>query len=249
MKFIEKVGTFILCLFLGSFIPYGFVSHLVNVLVAHLDLSRDLFDFVTAFIHRGLQFILTLLIFKILFKDFKRLGILSIEKSKNSLSFSKLIMILWPLVIITFFTLAHGRVEGFHDYIRIDYPMRGLYPILLPLRDFLLLDALAEEVLYRGLIIAILSKVFTKKLHWNFLNISSAALISIPIFVVAHIQVDFFPFKILFYDEIQLILTLFTGYIFVKAYEDTKGLLMPILLHGYTNLIITLTAYFYIIIR
>ena len=244
----KKIVIFLLCLFLGLFIPYGMVSSIVNVLASYFNLSRDLFDFVTAFIHRGLQFFLTLLIFKILFKDLKRLSLLNMDKDKKSLSFSKLIMILWPLVIITFFTLAHGLVEGFHDYIRIDYPLTGLYPILLPLRDFLLLDALAEEVLYRGLIIAILSKVFTKKRHWTFRNMSSAALLSIPIFVVAHIQVDFFPFKIMYYDEIQLILTLFTGFIFAKAFEDTKGLLMPILLHGYTNLVISLTAYAYLII-
>lgn len=247
MKIIHKLFVFIFCLFLGMFIPYGLVASLVNLILPYLDFSRDVFDFVTAFIHRALQFFLSLLIFRILFKNLKGLRLFRMEKDNNSLFFSKFIFLTWPLVIIIFFIFAHFYIDGFNDYIKMDYPLSGLYPILLPLRDFLLLDALAEEVLYRGLIIVILSKVFTKKTHWKILNISSAALLSIPIFVVAHIQVDFFPFKILFYDEIQLILTLFTGYIFVKAYEDTKGLLMPILLHGYTNLVISLTAYAYLL--
>ena len=142
-----------------------------------------------------------------------------------------------------------NSMYGFAGYITQLYPMEiGSAAIQLG-RDALMLDALAEEVLYRALIIQLMGLCWTREVGFGRVQLTQAAWLSIPIFALSHVQVSFFPFRIIGYDPIQLGLTVLTGFIFAYAYEKTQALVLPILIHGYTNLIITITAYAIVIIK
>lgn len=134
-------------------------------------------------------------------------------------------------------------VDGFRDYLSTLYPQASSWLLAQVSRDFLLFDALPEEVFYRAFMIALLSIGFKSVVEFGRFKISHAALLSVPLFAFAHVQVSLFPFAIIQYDMVQLILTMFTGLLFAYAYEKTECLVVPILLHGYTNLVITVSAY------
>jgi membrane protease YdiL (CAAX protease family) len=161
------------------------------------------------------------------------------EDILSKLKLFKWVFIIWPILTLAFFLLAKTYIDGFNEYLSNLYPL-GLDWFFAKLgRDVLLLDALAEEVLNRALIISLLS-IYWKKNH--------AVILSVPIFSLAHIQVNLIPFTVIGYDTIQLCLTMFTGLLFAYSYVKTKNIFVPILLHGYTNMMITLIAYLIVII-
>jgi membrane protease YdiL (CAAX protease family) len=102
-------------------------------------------------------------------------------------------------------------------------------------RDALLLDSFAEEILYRSFVILSLERYWNGAIKIKSWSVSYAALLSVPIFMLAHISLTIFPLKVISYDPIQLVLTLFTGLLFAISFEKTRSLFAPIVLHGYTN--------------
>jgi membrane protease YdiL (CAAX protease family) len=153
------------------------------------------------------------------------------------------VFILWPIITVLFFVGSMVFIDGFGVYLSALYESTDGWMLARVSRDFLLIDAFPEEAFYRAFMIGLLSLGFRNKLSIGKYHLSQAALISVPLFAISHVQVSLIPFTIIAYDTIQLTLTLITGLLFAYAYERTHSIAVPILLHGYTNLVITVSAY------
>lgn len=245
----KKILILILALIITFVIPYGFAKAISDLYAKSFSDGGAAGFFILKFIHRLAQFIITTILFALIFNRFDDIKMgFSFDDIVNQLKLFKSVVIMWPILTIVFFLLATIFVDGFTDYLSNLYPLETGWVLAKVGRDVLLLDALAEEVLNRALIIQLIAIYWRNRFRLGSWSISHAALLSVPLFVLSHIQVELFPFSITGYDSIQLGLTFFTGLLFAYAYERTKGLLVPIFLHGYTNLTITVVAYLTIVV-
>lgn len=221
MKPFKKILALILVIAVAELVPFGLSKYITDFFGQYISQRTASGYFILALIHRGSQFILALILIKLVFKE------------KLSLSF---------------FLISSFCLDGFTGYINNLYPL-GMGWMLAKLgRDILLLDAFAEEILFRLFVILFFERYWTGRVKIYKWTISHATLLSVPIFVFAHVSISIYPFKILAYDPIQLLLTAFTGLLFGLAFEKSRSLLAPIVIHGYTNLIITVAGYLTVIL-
>lgn len=234
----KKTIVLVLSIILAFIIPYGFAKSVSNHIMEDFVGTGAAYSFLSALSHRMVQFVIVVGLFALIFRRRNNKMGFSFEGLTSKLKLYRWVFITWPILTLAFFLLATTYIDGFNEYLSNLYPM-GLDWFFSKFgRDVLLLDALAEEVLNRALIISMLS-IYWKKSH--------AVILSVPIFSLAHIQVNLVPFTVVGYDTIQLCLTMFTGWLFAFSYVKTKNIIVPILLHGYTNMMITLIAYLMLI--
>ena len=235
----KKTIILVVSIILAFIIPYGIAKSVSNFIMEDFVGTGAAYSFFSALSHRAVQFIIVIGLFVLIFgRSNIKIGF-GFEDIISKLKLFKWVFITWPILTLVFFLMAMTYIEGFKEYLSNLYPM-GLDWFFAKFgRDVLLLDALAEEVLNRALIISLLS-MYWKKSH--------AVILSAPIFSLAHIQVNLIPFTVIGYDTIQLCLTMFTGLLFAYSYVRTKNLIVPVLLHGYTNMVITLIAYLIVIV-
>lgn len=243
----KKLLILLIAIILTFTVPYGAVKFLSDIIMNWLheifSISQTNSYFLGALIHRLIQFLIAMLLLLLVYKQKKINTLFSLNKLRLDLIEFKFLIILWPIMTVIFFIIAILLVDGFVEYLSELYVFTSEWILVRTMRDLFLLDAIAEEVFYRAFMISLLSIGFGKYLKIGNFKISHAALISIPLFTLSHVQVSLYSFKIISYDIIQLILTILTGFIFAYAYEKTRNLTLPIFLHGYTNLAITLSAY------
>lgn len=235
----KKILVLILSIVYAFSIPYGFAKVISHFLMKDFVGSAAENYFIGALSHRFIQFTIVVGLFAFIFKRMDIKMGFSFENIVCKLKLFKWVFIIWPVLTLVFFMLATYFIKDFSGYLSNLYPLEMDWFFAKLGRDVLLLDALAEEVLNRALVICMLSMYWENK---------HAAVLSVPIFSLAHIQVELLPFTVIGYDIIQLCLTLFTGGLFAYSYVKTKNLIVPILLHGYTNMIITLLAYLTVLV-
>ncbi|HWR83279.1 MAG TPA: CPBP family intramembrane glutamic endopeptidase [Candidatus Deferrimicrobium sp.] len=99
-----------------------------------------------------------------------------------------------------------------------------------------LMSGTSEEIFFRGLLQTLLSKAWTGSVKiWKSL-VPSAGLIAAVIFTFAHMEFAFDPFAVN-YSVSQLVVAFILGILYSVAYDRTKSLIAPILMHNYANLI------------
>jgi membrane protease YdiL (CAAX protease family) len=243
MSFYKKLFVLVLVISVAEVIPYGFAKYIADSFQSFTLQTGPLGYFLGALIHRGVQFVLVLILLKLLFRDrISSLGF-NFNNKKLSLKIIAYVSVLWPIIILAFFILSINCMDGFSSYLSNKYPSSGSWLIASLSRDALLLDSFAEEILYRSFVILALVRYWSGTVIIKNWSVSHATLLSVPIFMAAHISLTMFPIKVISYDPIQLVLTLFTGLLFAVSFEKTKSLFAPIVLHGYTNFIITAAGY------
>lgn len=213
----------------------GVISNWFNILP-----STACYYFLSALCHRFIQFVIVLVIFKFWFKKpLSDLG-LNFNNKTKSLHIIKWVVIIWPILVILFFFISTIGIPDFSNYITAQYPVQGSLKYALILRDTLLLDAFAEETLYRGLIFTVLAFAWQETFQFKGKTYKFVTLLSVPFFVLSHISLSVIPFEVFYYDPVQLALTTLTGILFAAIYDQTNSLFAPIVVHGYTNFIITI---------
>ena len=165
---------------------------------------------------------------------------LNLENKKDSLKIIKFVVIIWPILVFFFFLISSIVIPNFANYITVKYPVQGNMKFALILRDLLLLDAFAEEALFRGLIFIVLGFAWRETFRFMGKTFKIVTLLSVPFFVLSHISLSVIPFEVYYYDPVQLALTTFTGLLFATIYDQTNSLFAPIVVHGYTNFVITI---------
>lgn len=243
----KKLLVLILAIFLTFAVPYGAAKFLSDFMMNWLheifSLSQASSYFFGVLIHRLIQFLIAILLLLFIFKQKKIAALFKFNTLKMDMIEFKSLFILWPILTVLFLVIAIFVLDGFTEYLSGLYVFTPGWILVRTSRDLFLLDAISEEVFNRAFMIGFLSIGFGKYLKIRKFKLSHAALLSIPLFALSHVQVTLYPFKIISYDIIQLILSLLTGFIFAYSYEKSKSLMLPFLLHGYTNLVITVSAY------
>lgn len=243
MKLHKKILSLILVIAVAEVIPYGFAKHIADFFGQYISQAESSGYFLLALIHKSAQLIFAFILIKLLFRE--KLSALGFNLKNKALS-QKIIahvMIIWPFIILAFFLISASFADGFIGYINNLYPPSMGWMLAKLSRDILLIDAFPEEVLYRLFVILFLDRYFIGRVKVYRWTISHATLLSVPIFVLGHISISIYPFGIIGYDPVQLLLTVFTGLLFGVAFEKSRSLYAPVIIHGYTNLIITIAGY------
>lgn len=243
----KKILTLVSAIGLAFIIPYGFAKVFSDFISAHISFDASANYLWGAFSHRAIQFFISFALLCMIMKWADIKSNFGLNQVIVGLKRFKWIFVLWPILTMIFFACASRFIEGFNQYLINLYPIDLKWVLAKIGRDVLLLDAFSEEILYRAFIITLLKCAFKESVNIRSFSISHAALLSVPIFALSHIQVSLFPFTIVSYDVIQLGLTLITGLMFAYAYERTQRIMVPVILHGFTNLAITLSAYILLI--
>jgi hypothetical protein len=247
-EIMKKLIILILAIIISYAIPYGFAKVFSNILIESFSGGGAARFMIGVLSHRFAQLIVTILLFFLLFSRLNFKMGFNFDDIADKLNHFRSVFVIWPVLTAAFFLIATIFIDGFTDYLSNLYPLHSDWFWSKVVCDVLLLDALAEEVLYRAFIIHLIALYWKGSILLGSRSISHAALLSVPLFALSHVQVELFPFSIIGFDPIQLCLTMFTGLLFAYAYERTKNLVVPILLHGYTNLTITLVAYLTLVI-
>jgi membrane protease YdiL (CAAX protease family) len=243
MRYYKKIFVLIIVISASEVIPYGFAKYIADSFQNFTAQTSALSYFLGALVHRSVQFILVLMLLKLLFRaKLSNFGF-NFNNKKLSLNIIAYVSVLWPIIILAFFIFSINCINGFSSYLSSKYPSSVSWMIASLSRDALLLDSFAEEILYRSFVILSLERYWKGTVKIKNWSVSHATLLSVPIFVAAHISLTIFPFKVISYDPTQLVLTLFTGLLFAISFEKTRSLFAPIVLHGYTNFIITVAGY------
>ncbi len=108
------------------------------------------------------------------------------------------------------------------------------------------MPGISEEIVFRAMVMGILSFAWEGKIMIGKVQISHANLIAAGIFAFAHVYFTLDPFAIVYYNIMQLAFAFFLGLFYGVMFEKTKSLLGPILAHnasdGLAVIIYTLIA-------
>lgn len=139
MKPFKKIFALILVIAVAELVPFGLSKYITDFFGQYISQRTASGYFILALIHRGSQFILALILIKLVFKE------------KLSLSF---------------FLISSFCLDGFTGYINNLYPL-GMGWMLAKLgRDILLLDAFAEEILFRLFVILFFERYWTGRVKY-----------------------------------------------------------------------------------
>ncbi len=246
MEILRRYGILIFVLAMALAMPFVFAAYPTRFVLQYLVRfdPNGIYSLQTI-IHRTIQFLLVMVLLKLYFKQpYKELGF-----NFNNIRLSKRIIIwiavLWPVVSVLVFFIALHAIDGFKESLLNLFPIGSKKIYSAVGQDALMLNAFAEEPLYRSFVILVLLKYREKEIKLFSATVSHAVIISAFIFMFAHISFSIYPFEITYVDPLQLGMTLCTGLIFGIAFEKTKSLFAPVVLHSYTNVIITLVGYLF----
>ncbi|HOA81816.1 MAG TPA: CPBP family intramembrane metalloprotease [Defluviitaleaceae bacterium] len=110
----------------------------------------------------------------------------------------------------------------------------------------LFLTGPAEELLYRALPITTLVKVFGKNIEVKW-GITLESIIASFLFAFAHMKWSLFPFAIEM-DYFQFLYAFAQGIISGKAYQDSRSVIYPMLMHSISNVLMVGTGYLFLLI-
>ncbi|HHY81990.1 MAG TPA: CPBP family intramembrane metalloprotease [Clostridiales bacterium] len=110
----------------------------------------------------------------------------------------------------------------------------------------LFLSGPAEEILYRALPITILMQVFGKRIDVKW-NITLETIIASLLFAFAHMKWSLFPFSIKEMNYSQFLYAFMQGIISGKAYQDSRSVIYPMIMHSFSNVLMVGTGYLFLL--
>jgi len=141
------------------------------------------------------------------------------------------------LMWIGVFLIIFGAQKYFgimnRDAIQFDYPLTQTNKLGIQFFQYFL-SGLAEEPLFRGLVMVFLAKNWSKIFKVFKVEFPITIVIATILFMIAHVQIDFGSLTVDF-DFGQQIASLQLGILYGLAFHYTKSLLAPIVLHGLFN--------------
>lgn len=91
---------------------------------------------------------------------------------------------------------------------------------------------LSEEILFRSYLITLLMISWKKIYSFKTIEIPLAGIIAAILFSMAHIGINFYPFKVTYYDPIQLFFAFSFGIFYSIIFYKTKSIIAPIVTHN-----------------
>jgi membrane protease YdiL (CAAX protease family) len=188
------------------------------------------------------QAVIGITLYRLLFKrGIEDLGINT--RSKNlSLKGFITFALLWSAIIVLYVSGTYFFFPNTWAAMKsIELPQTNTIVATLLFQSFF--PGMGEEILFRGLIISLLSsRVFTgfrqnKASKFGIIALSSAY------FAIAHIYFTLTPFQITHIDYLQLVTAVGCGAYYAVFYLKTESLLAPFLAHNFSNTSATICGY------
>ena len=226
IKVLKKIGFTILAIYLGIWLP-RYASLLTNALFTFgthaWDFTHHLFQMVFALI--------VIFVFSfILKKPVKEWGF-NFKNAKWSLTVFWKFCIGW-VIFLTIGTIINQLLLGWPDILWFelnwkDFGLTLLFSSTMP--------GISEEILFRAMVMGILSHVWSVGFNIGKLRISVSNLIAAIIFTIAHIYFTLVPFAIVSFEPMQLVFAFFLGLFYGIMLEKSESLLGPILAHNWSD--------------
>ena len=150
---------------------------------------------------------------------------------------------IWLLLVILFYVIGLNCIAGFDVFIS-HYFVKDKLTMQKDLIIGCLLAGMGEEPLFRGFIITVLITIITRYVGVGKVKIPLVAIISGLLFALAHIEYQIMPFRIIYFDGVQLSTTFILGTFWSIMFIKTKSLLGSIIAHMCSNTIQIMGGYF-----
>lgn len=111
------------------------------------------------------------------------------------------------------------------------------------------MPGISEELLFRALIMTVLSRSWGERIRVAGLDVPSAGFIAAILFALAHVGFTLVPFKITYLDPMQVGIAFAFGIFHAIMYDRTKSLLGPVLVHNASDGILATISYIVRIVK
>ncbi|MFY9612594.1 MAG: CPBP family intramembrane glutamic endopeptidase [Tissierellaceae bacterium] len=195
-------------------------------------------------VHHIVQMLIAILAIIILTKKYK----IDFGFSLGDKKLGRKYLIVFTVSILIFTIISYGIRYLSNQTIEYDFPLNAKN-ILGTLGFQLFLSGPSEEILFRALPIGVLTfLVGSNKLRkFTKLNISYEIFIAAILFSIVHIRWTINPFSISM-DYLQLIYCFVLGIAYGKAYEESKSVIYPMIMHSISNVFVVGIGYIFSII-
>lgn len=215
-----------LAFYLAIFIP-RYSSSLSNILFAFGTYAWNVRHH---FFQMAFAFLSILILVLILNKPLKEWGFNFGEK-EWSLTALKKFCLGW-MVFLTIGTIINQILLGWPNIIWFemtwqDFGLTLLFSSTMP--------GISEEIVFRSMVMGILSITWTERFQIGKLTISWNNLFSAIIFTFAHVSFTLDPFAIVSYEPMQLAFAFCLGIFYGIMLERTSSLLGPVLAHNFSD--------------
>lgn len=228
-------------------VTYALVLALVLLFIPKMGAwVADLFNYTTidpdgAFMWISVHHIAQALIILVIIVGMKKVTSIKFylgvgDRSEGRKYLKRFILFFSIYTIVAFaFTLLSNSLQPF------DYPLTARN-ISGYLSFQALLSGPSEELVFRAFSISAFAYLVSDKRLFK--NISYAVIFASLIFGLAHVRFSFNPFTIS-YSMFQVGYAMVLGYFYGECYERTKGVIYPMIMHSFTNvLMVGLTILF-----
>ena len=192
--------------------------------------------FAPKFVHHTVQMIIALLII-LTVKHFTRQDFgFSMGDVKTGFRHAGIFTLVFTVYIIIYNVYMHSKIPN----IRYAYPLNARN-IIGSLAFQLFMSGPSEEILFRALPITMFIIIFKKSIRLK-LDISLEVIISALLFALAHMDSLCIDYKICY--------AFVLGIVYGAAYQKSRSILYPILMHSITNVLAVWAGYlFYFLYR
>ena len=192
-------------------------------------------------VHHIVQMLIALIAVIILSKKYKINFGFNIGDKKTGLKY----LLIFTGAVLAFTVISYGIRYFSNQIIQYDYPLNAKN-ILGTLGFQLMLSGPSEEILFRALPIGVLTFCMggDKERKFTKLNISYEVIVAAVLFSIAHIRWTLNPFSVSM-NCLQLIYCFVLGIIDGKAYQESKSVIYPMIMHSISNVITVSIGYIF----
>jgi len=233
MKSFGKVIDLIIVFAAIELIPYGSaqLANFLNPVIQYYD-KDNVFLWIS--FHHIFQLLLTILVMKFYFGSKLADWGFNLNESNKAPKIVALFIFFYLIIEIAgtlFFYILGGSKEPTFGYPQTFQNIIGHYSF----QAFL--SGTCEEPLFRGFVITVLALSWKGKIKLGKTEFTAAGTIAALLFAFAHVPFSIFPFQIYQVSILQLVFAFGLGLVYAVAFQKTKSLFIPILLHNLSNVI------------
>jgi len=205
-------------------------------------LSYNKIDFYNIYawvsVHHIIQMLIVLAIIAVLSKLLKVDFGFKLGDSKKGMRY----LIFFTAAFAAVALISHILMYIYHQLPRYDFPLNKSN-VIGTLGFQLFLSGPSEEILFRALPVTMLTYVFGKSINIKW-NITLEIMIASFLFSIAHMNWSLFPFTMAV-NYFQLFYAFVLGTIQGIAYQESRSILYPMLMHSLSNVLMVGTGYLF----
>lgn len=189
-------------------------------------------------VHHIIQMLIVLAIIAVLTKLLKVDFGFKLGDSKKGMRY----LIFFTAAFAAVALISHILMYIYHQLPRYDFPLNKSN-VIGTLGFQLFLSGPSEEILFRALPVTMLTYVFGKSINIKW-NITLEIIIASFLFSIAHMNWSLFPFT-MEVNYFQLFYAFVLGTIQGIAYQESRSIVYPMLMHSLSNFLMVGTGYLF----